>query len=144
MALEASSVDTPKPARKATTTSPAAAKRPSPEAARSSRSNSRSPSRSARSRSVSSGLSAGSVRSPPAAGISSTFGKIRQMSDLVMPQVAKASTTPGPAACDHEGRCEGAQEAGFRCFERIRKDSCLLFFFFLCTFMPPKECSLVL
>ena len=110
VALEASSVDTPKPARKATTTSPAAAKRPSPEAARSSRSNSRSnsrsPSRSARSRSVSSGLSAGSVRSPPAAGISNTFGKIRQMSDLVMPQVAKASTTPGPAACDHEGKLD--------------------------------------
>jgi hypothetical protein len=45
------------------------------------------------------------VRSPPA-GISS-FGKIRQMSDLVIPQVAKAAT-PGPAACDHEGRFEGA------------------------------------
>jgi hypothetical protein len=40
------------------------------------------------------------VRSPPA-GISS-FGKIRQMSDLVIPQVAKAATS-GPAACDHEG-----------------------------------------
>ncbi|CAL1129296.1 unnamed protein product [Cladocopium goreaui] len=92
--FEASSVDTPKPATKAATTS--AAKRPSPEAARS-RSASRSALRSARSRSdrSASGLSAGSVRSPPA-GISS-FGKIRQMSDLVIPQVAKAASTPGVA-----------------------------------------------
>ncbi|CAL1129298.1 unnamed protein product [Cladocopium goreaui] len=76
---------------------------PSPSQSARSRSNtprsarSASASRSARSRSdrSASGLSAGSVRSPPA-GISS-FGKIRQMSDLVIPQVAKAASTPGVA-----------------------------------------------